>query len=90
VGHLIEAASAVATRQSNALAMPRPHELLVVFRSNMEAQLTYAVWPDTRSVSSIAELTGYSLQDLNWRSAFWWFDSPLATRLSLLSAAPSY
>ena len=53
--------------------MPRPHDLPVFFTSDMEVEITYAVSRtltqekslDTRSVASVAESTGYSLQDLN-------------------------
>src|SRR5271170_8132107 len=40
------AASAVAARQSSALAMPRPHKLPVFFTLDMDVQITYAVSPN--------------------------------------------
>lgn len=58
------ASSAVATRQSSTLAMPRPHELLVFFRSNMEAQLTYArrrtLMNQNQSRANSGKITRYS------------------------------
>src|ERR1700730_5148096 len=42
------AASAVAARQSSALAMPRPHELPVLFTSDMEIRVSvvrFCPWP---------------------------------------------
>jgi hypothetical protein len=39
-------ASAVAARQSSALAMRRLHDLPVFFTSDMEVEITYAVPPD--------------------------------------------